>query len=393
MTSVSPIGPDFDLRTFDIWDDEQAQHIYAIFAEMNRRAPVTWTASHGGHWVVTGYEQVREVGQDWATFSSAHGVQVPSVGLDSSPPITVDPPLQRLYRRPLAPFFSPSAARDSEAATRRHADALIDKFIGRGRCDLAAGYAERLVPLVFFDEVLHVPADVLDRFVTKFVHPGSTPRDHTAIAPEVARDLIALRRAMPPQGDLIDAVFTAEIDGQPITEDEILGVIVLLLLGGTDTTRNVITSSLHYMALDPPVRTMLVEDPGRIERAVEEFLRMFASVQTIGRTAMRDTSIAGEPIPAGGKLVCALAAANRDPAEFDHPEEFDIDRVANRHFAFGVGPHRCLGSNLARMEIRVAIERILARIPTYELAPGWTYRRRGGFVHGPETLEIVFPAG
>jgi cytochrome P450 len=168
-------------------------------------------------------------------------------------------------------------------------------------------------------------------------------------------------------------------------------VIVLLLLGGTDTTRNVIASSLHYMALDPPVRTMLIEDPGRIERAVEEFLRMFASVQTIGRTAMRDTSIAGEPIPAGGKLVCALAAANRDPAEFGHPEEFDIDRVSNRHFAFGVGPHRCLGSNLARMEIRVAIERILARIPGYELAPGWTYRRRGGFVHGPETLEIIFP--
>lgn len=392
MTSVSPIGPDFDLRTFDIWDDEQAQHIYAIFAEMNRRAPVTWTASHGGHWVVTGYEQVREVGQDWATFSSAHGVQVPSVGLDSTPPITVDPPLQRLYRRPLAPFFSPSAARDSEAATRSHADALIDEFIGRGRCDLAADYAERLVPLVFFDQVLHVPAGALDRFVTKFVHPGSTPRDHTAVAPEVARDLIALRRAMPSQGDLIDAVFTAEIDGQPITEDEILGVIVLLLLGGTDTTRNVITSSLHYMALNAPVRTMLIEDPGRIEQAVEEFLRMFASVQTIGRTAMRDTSIAGEPIPAGGKLVCALAAANRDPAEFDHPEEFDIDRVSNRHFAFGVGPHRCLGSNLARMEIRVAIERILARIPGYELAPGWAYRRRGGFVHGPETLEIVFPA-
>jgi len=391
MTSVSPIGPDFDLGTFDIWDDEQAQHIYAIFAEMNRRAPVTWTASHGGHWVVTGYEQVREVGQDWATFSSAHGVQVPSVGLESTPPITVDPPLQRLYRRPLAPFFSPSAARDSEAATRRHADALIDRFIDRGRCDLAADYAERLVPLVFFDEVLHVPADALDRFVTKFVHPGSTPRDHTAVAPEVARDLIALRRAMPPQGDLIDAVFTAEIDGQPITEDEILGVIVLLLLGGTDTTRNVITSSLHYMALDPRVRAMLIEDPGRTERAVEEFLRMFASVQTIGRTVMRDTSIAGEPIPAGGKLVCALAAANRDPAEFGHPEEFDIDRVSNRHFAFGVGPHRCLGSNLARMEIRVAIERILARIPTYELAPGWAYRRRGGFVHGPETLEVVFP--
>ena len=168
-------------------------------------------------------------------------------------------------------------------------------------------------------------------------------------------------------------------------------MIVLLLLGGTDTTRNVISSALHYLALNPAVRTLLTENPGRIERAVEEFLRMFASVQTIGRTAMRETSIGDERIPVGGKLVCALAAANRDPAEFDRPDEFDLDRVSNRHFAFGVGPHRCLGSNLARMEIRVAIEQILARLPRYELAPGWTYRRRGGFVHGPETLEVVFP--
>lgn len=390
MTSVSPIGPDFDLRTFDIWDDEQAQHIYAIFAEMNRRAPVTWTESHGGHWVVTGYDEVREVGQDWATFSSAHGVQVPPVGPDFSPPITVDPPLQRLYRKPLAPFFSPRAAQESEAAVRRHADTLINRFIGRGRCDLAADFAERLVPLVFFDEVLHVPADSLEGFVTKFVHPGSTPKDHTAVAPEVARDLIALRRAMPPLGDLVDAVLTAKIDGRPVTEEEIEGVIVLLLLGGTDTTRNVITSALHYLALHPAVRAMLAENPGRIERAAEEFLRLFASVQTIGRTAVRDATIGDERIPAGGKLVCALAAANRDPAEFGHPEEFDLDRASNRHFAFGVGPHRCLGSNLARMEIRVAIEQILARIPDYELAAGWTYRRRGGFVHGPESLEIVF---
>ena len=191
MTAVSPIGPDFDLSTFDIWDDDQAQHIYEIFAEMNRRAPVTWTESHGGHWVVTGYEQVREVSQDWAAFSSEHGVQVPSVGLDFGPPITVDPPLQRLYRKPMAPFFTPRAAKDSEAAVERHADALIDLFAGRGRCDLVADFAEQLVPLVFFDEVLHVPGDSLQQFVTKFVHPGSTPREHAAIAPEVARDLIA----------------------------------------------------------------------------------------------------------------------------------------------------------------------------------------------------------
>lgn len=392
-TASSGGASSFDLSTFDIWDVEQSQNIYAIFDQMLAAGPMTYTRSYGGHWVITDYDAVRAAGQDWQTFSSAQGVQVPHIGPTSTPPITVDPPLQRLYRKPLAPHFSPQKARYGEVAVRQHAHDLIDQFIERGKADLAGDFGEWLVPLVFFADVLHVPDEHLRGFVQKFVAPGSTPREHTEVAPTVARDLLDLRRGGPPVGDVVDAVLTAELDGRRLTEDEMVGVIVLLLLGGTDTTRNVITSSLHHIAGHDELRETLLREPERMERAVEEFLRLYASVQTIGRTVTREVTIGSTTLRPGSKVVCALAAANRDPGVFEHAGDYDMDRPANPHFAFGIGPHRCLGSNLARLEIRVALEAVLERLPDYRLAPGWTYRRRGGFVHGPETLAVTFTPG
>lgn len=389
---AAPIDP-IDLSTFDIWDAEQAQNIYAIFDQMLETGPLTHTNTYGGHWVITDYDAVRAAGQDWETFTSEQGVQVPHIGPTFTPPITVDPPRHQKYRKPLAPHFSPQQVRRHEPAIRQHAHDLIDQFVERGEADLAGDFGEWLVPLVFFADVLHTPEDHLQEFVQKFVAPGSTPKEHTEVAPVVAQELINLRRAGPPAGDVVDAVLAAEIDGRSLTEDEILGVVVLLLLGGTDTTRNVITSALHHIALHGDVRELLLHEPERTERAVEEFLRLYASVQTIGRTVTRQVTIGDTTLEPGDKVVCALAAANRDPAVFERPGEYAIDRRANPHFAFGVGPHRCLGSNLARLEIRVALEVVLERLPGYRLAPGWQFRRRRGFVHGPETLQVTFTPG
>ena len=384
---------DFDIHTFDIWDQDRCQAIFEIFSEMNRSGPVTWTESHGGHWVITGYEAVREASQDWRTFTSTQGVQVPPVGTDYNPPITEDPPRQVAFRQPLAPHFSPKAAEAAMPRIREYVDDLIDSFVESGACDFAEDFTEPLVPLVFFTEVLHVPEYLLDSFMERFVHPGSTPRDHTAIVPQISRELVEARRSEPPLGDVIDAIFAMTVDGEPLGEDDVLAVIEILLLGGTDTTRNVITSSLHFLAQHPDLRHTLASDPSLMPAAVEELLRLFGSVQTIGRTATCAVRVGTEGIPEGGKVVCALAAANRDPAEFRQPDEFFLDRPANRHFAFGVGPHRCIGSNLARAEILVALQRVLQRIPDYELAAGWRYRRRQGFIHGPETLRVTFPPG
>jgi cytochrome P450 len=382
-----------DIHTFDIWDEDQVQDIFGVFAEMNAAGPATFTESYDGHWFITSYEAVRKAAQDWRTFTSAEGVQVPMVGPTNAPPITVDPPIQNMYRQLLSPFFSPQKAEALEPHIRAHVDDLIDEFIERGRCDLTMDFAEPLVPLVFFADVMSVPPDLVDGFLRKTVVQGATPREHSAAIAEVCKDLVAYRRGRPPVADVIDATFNATIDGKTLTDEEISGVIELLLLGGTDTTRNVIASALHYMAEHPDVRTELIAKPELIPQAVEEFLRLFGSVQTIGRTATAAVAVGANKIERGTKVVCALAAADRDPAEFPQPDEFDLHRAANRHMAFGVGPHRCLGSHLARLEIVIALEGILRRIPDYTMQEGWRFHRKRGFIHGPETLPVTFTPG
>jgi cytochrome P450 len=382
-----------DIHAFDIWDEDQVQDIFGVFAEMNDTGPATFTETYGGHWFITRYEAVRKAAQDWRTFTSADGVQVPMVGPTNAPPITVDPPIQTMYRQLLSPFFSPQKAEELEPQIRGHVDDLIDDFIERGECDLTMDFAEPLVPLVFYADVMNVPAQLVDDFMRKTVVAGATPREHSAAIAEVAEELVAYRRAQPPVDDVIDATFNATIDGKALTDGEISGVIELLLLGGTDTTRNVIASSLHFMAQYPDVRDELIARPELVTDAVEEFLRMFGSVQTIGRTATTNVTVGDDTIEQGSKVICALAAANRDPDEFPNPHTFDLHRGANRHMAFGVGPHRCLGSHLARLEIALALEGILRRIPDYVLQEGWHFHRKRGFIHGPETLPVSFTPG
>jgi cytochrome P450 len=391
--SVDHNEPTVDVHAFDIWDDSQVQNIFDIFAEMNRTGSVTWAETYGGHWVVTGYEAVRQVGQDWRTFTSEQGVQHPPIGSENTPPITVDPPLQRSYRKLLNPFFSPTLVAEMEPAVRGHVTALIDKFIESGRCDLTMDFAEPLVPLVFYTDVVHVPNNLMGSFMEKTVVQGATPREHNAAVHEISGELVRARRDQPPLGDVIDATFNATIDGRRLTDDEIAGVVELLILGGTDTTRNVIASALHYLSEHSATREELIQHPHRIPPAVEEFLRLFGSVQTIGRTATCDTVVGSVPIAQGSKVICALAAAGRDPSEFSSPNDLDLDRRANRHLAFGVGPHRCLGSHLARLEIQVALEEVLARLPDYRLADDWHYHRKRGFIHGPESLPVTFTPG
>jgi cytochrome P450 len=383
-------GP-IPVSEFDIWDKDQMQRVFEIFAEMNRQGPVSWAETYGGHWVVTGYDAVCSGGQNWRAFTSTEGTQHPPVGSYHNPPITADPPVQVSYRKLLSPFFSPQAALALEPQVRSHVTGLLDEVIEMGRCDLTSDFAEPLVPLIFFADVVHVPADLLASFVER--SRGGTPFEHTETMAVLCAELLDFRRGAPGCGDVIDALFEAVVGGQPLTEADIVGVTTLLLLGGTDTTRNVIASLCHFLAEHPEIRNELIAEPGLIPVAVEEGLRLFGSVQTVGRTATCPVELAGRHIAAGDKLVLALAAAGRDPAEFDRPEIFDLGRQVNRHLAFGVGPHRCLGSHLARLEIRVALEEILARLPDYRLVDGFVFDRRRGFVHGPETLPITFTPG
>ena len=383
---------DRDISQFDIEDRGYVQDIYGVFAEMNRRSPVTRAQTHGGHWVVTGYDAVREAATDWRTFTSEQGVMHPQAGVPDTPPITTDPPLQQLYRKLILPHFTPTAVSRLEPATRAHAHAIIDGFIGAGRADLSHEYAEVLIPLVFFSDVVHLPDDLLPEFMDKTVGTGATPHEHSMVLAELAERFVDARYDLPPRGDVMDALMNGSLDGAPLTREQVRKVATILLIGGTDTTRNVITTGLWYLAEHPDVRQKVIEQPELMPNLVEELLRLYGSVQLIGRTVTRETMVGGHRMCPGEKVVMAIAAADRDPAEFPDPGRFDMHRRANRHIAFGVGVHRCLGSNLARMEIRVALEAILGRIPDYRIADGERYVRRVGHVHGPETVRVAFTA-
>jgi cytochrome P450 len=385
-------GPVRDIRQFDILDSDYVQDIYGVFRRMQEEAPVTRVDTYGGHWVVTGYEAVLRAAQDWETFTSTQGPMFPDPSpLAHMPPITLDPPRHREFRRMINPYLSPQAVDRIEPAARAHAHDLIDRFVESGTCDLSRDFGEPFVPLVFFSDIVHVPKDLLPTFMERTVGTGHTPYEHSAALGELVTEFIELRRSMPGMDDVIDAILGARVDGRPLDEADVVGTALILLVGGTDTTRNVITTSLWYLAEHPELRSKLIEDPTGIPAVLEELLRLFGSVQLVGRTVTKGCPFEGVDLAPGDKVVLSMAAANRDPHEFPVPEELDMSRRANRHVAFGVGIHRCVGSHLARMEIRVALEAILARIPDYELAPGYRYIRRRGHVHGPESLPVVFP--
>jgi cytochrome P450 len=194
-----------------------------------------------------------------------------------------------------------------------------------------------------------------------------------------------------PGDDLVSELLLAEIDGAPLTSKHVLGTCFLLLMAGIDTTWSSIGSSLLHLATHPADRDRLVAEPELIPTAVEELLRAYAPV-TMARVATSDTEIGGCPVHAGDKVLLPFPAGNRDPGKFDRPDEVIIDRARNRHFAFGIGIHRCLGSNLARMELAVAIEAWLERFPRFELEPGAEVRWSGTQVRGPRQIPVVLDA-
>lgn len=393
MTEPDVRIDDSELSKFDINDGDYMQDVFDKFDAMNARGPITHVETYGGHWIVTGYQAVKAVGQNWRDFTSTQGPLHPPPPVTHMPPITTDPPLQQVYRKLLNPWFSPQVIADMEAAVRRHVDVLIDSFIERGECDLSYELAELLVPRVFFEEIVHVPPELVDTFMERTVGSGATPMEHVVAMNQIVADLVDVRRVRPPIGDVIDAIFDARVDGEPLSREDVLGVVLILLIGGTDTTRNVIASALWYLAEHPNLRAQIAADPGLLPDALEEFLRLYGSVQFAGRTVVSEVTIASQRLCPGEKVSLAIAAANRDPAEFGGARDFHLGRPGNRHIAFGVGVHRCLGAHLARLEIRVALEQVLSRLPDYSLRPDYVYRRREGHVHGPETVDVTFTPG
>ncbi|MBE1537115.1 cytochrome P450 [Actinomadura algeriensis] len=393
-----PLPDDWCERRFDHLSPDLADTMPETMARMRELCPVAHSEEHGGFWVATRYEDVLQVAQDWKVFSSAHGL-----GVSKAPtvvrnlPVQADPPEQRVYKRLINPFFTPAAIARWEAPTRDLVTRLIDAFVEDGECEFMDAFARPLPSLAFFELALGAPPEDLDE-VARLASKSSVPDDPQARdcwrgLYEWIKEFAARRRAEPPRGDVVDAVLNADIDGRPITEDEIIGTVQLLILGGLETTAGALGLMVDRFCAEPEIPALLRGRPELIPDAVQELLRLESSFVSVARTVMRDTELGGRPLKKGDKILLHWASANRDGGEFADPDRFDLGRERNRHLAFGAGPHRCAGSNLARLNLRVALEELLRRLDGIELRADARVRYHRGMTRSPLSLPITFTPG
>ncbi len=402
-------GPVDDCATdFDHGHPEYNPRAPEIWKELRESGcPVAHSDRYGGMWVPITHETVHEVAYDTENFTSRDGR-----GLGRStrrarrcrrrsgraPPITSDPPFHSMARRLLLPPFAPKQIEPWEgevrALCRRLLDEMGDITPGETVVDAAVQYAQH-IPVNVIGRMLGFPEEDEELF-RKFVHdalerineePG-TREGMDDLGEYIAAQIEDHREN--PRDDLTSYLMNVELDGNKLTDDHVGGSVILLLIAGIDTTWSAIGSSLWHLAQNPDDRQRLADDPDVMQFAVEEFLRAYAPV-TMARMVAKDHDFHGCPMKQDDWVLLPFPAANRDPAQFDDADGFVIDREENRHAAFGLGIHRCLGSNLARLELRVAIEEFVRRFPNFELAGD--VRWSVGQIRGPRELPVRILAG
>ncbi len=391
---------------FDVMDPEYLADPFRIWDELRSTCPIPHTDRRKSSWMPLRYEDVTAIAHDIEHFSSLKVAVIPGdededpnaefegpnleYGL---PPISSDPPLHTWTRRLLLPWFSHKRVDAYEQMTRDLCRSLLDGFADAGHADAAADYAQQ-IPVRVIARILGVHADMADTF-TGWVRDVLEFADDPERRQRGAEGLLYFfvdqleQRRTNPGDDLLSELLQTEVDGQAVDDGIVLGMAALVLIAGVDTTWSGIGSSLWHLATHPEDRKRLVAEPELMPTALEELLRAYSPV-TMAREVTQDYEYAGCPMKAGDKVLMNFPAANRDPQAFDDPDIVQLDRAHNRHVAFGSGIHRCAGSNLARMELRVALEEWLARIPEFSLAEGETIAWAGGQVRGPRVLPVVF---
>ncbi|MEY2425267.1 MAG: hypothetical protein QOI61_839 [Actinomycetota bacterium] len=401
MVSEAECGVAIDWATeFNHYTDEYAANAFAVWDELRGTCPVAHSDAFRGMWVPTRHEDIVAIAQDTDTFSSRSPL-VAQYGSMADfgivvPPISSDPPYHTEIRRMLLPFFSPGRIEALRPGVEAHCDELIDGFLDGPGCDAAADYAQ-YIPVQVIATMLGIPHEDGDQFRT-WVHELL---ENAPTNIEVAgMNLFALfqyfgehmeRMKIEPRDDLISFLVAQAHDviGRELNQDELFGMCLLLLLAGIDTTWSAIGASIWHLASHTDDQKRLRAEPELWPVALEELLRAYAPV-TMAREVVKDTEFRGCPMHAGDPLLLPFPSANRDPAVFDRPDEVIIDRAENRHLAFGVGIHRCLGSNLARLEVQVAVSRFVDRVGPFHLGDADSVRWSKGQVRGPRVLPIVF---
>ncbi|MEV4220691.1 cytochrome P450 [Nonomuraea sp. ATR24] len=393
-------GPVSDWATdFSHLEPEWAADPYPIQDDLRQRCPIAHTERFGGGWLPTRYEDVAAVAYDTERFSSRSIIMSnfrpprELAPMGGSPPISSDPPFHHDARKLLLPAFTKTAVAKQVDSTRALCHALIDEFEGRDVVDAARDYAQH-IPMRVIAAMLGFPAEDGPRF-REFIenvlegvnHP---PEERIERMQQLFDYLLEQIRdhVDRPRDDLTTYLINAELYGQKLDPSHVAGTMALLLIAGIDTTWSAIGASLWHLAKTPADRERLVAEPGLLPTAMEELLRVYAPV-TMARLVKEDMHWHGVDMKADDWVLLSFPAANRDPAQFERAGEVVIDRQVNRHAAFGLGIHRCVGSHLARMELRVALEVWLERIPVFGLADPEAVTWAAGQVRGPRTLPLT----
>jgi cytochrome P450 len=385
-------------RDFDHTDPRWTENPFPIWDELRAHSPVVHTDRFLGCYMPTTYQAVKEIAYDTEHFSSRRVIvrdERPEVTRNAAPPITSDPPQHKPAKQLLLPPFTPDAMKKLEPRVRAICNELIDEFIADGKCDAAMRYT-KYIPVRAIAHMLGIPEQDSDLFITWIHQILELGIKDERMLMQAVQEMTAYfaghieARKQRPTDDLISTLMNArDKDGQPLDDSHVLGSLRLLLIAGIDTTWSAIGASLWHLAKTPPDRERLIAEPELMPIAIEELLRAYSPV-TMAREVMKETTISGCPVKPGNMVLLSFPAANRDPAVFPDADKIVIDRKENRHAAFGLGIHRCVGSNLARMEMTVAIEEWLKRIPDFRLDPAGQVTWSQGTVRGPRQLPVLF---
>jgi cytochrome P450 len=392
-------GPVADWATdFSHLEPEWFTDPYPIQDDLRQRCPVAHTERFGGGWLPTRYDDVAAVAYDTERFSSRAIIMSnfrppPDLApVGEAPPISSDPPFHHDARKLLLPAFTKNAVARLEPGTRAFCDSLLDGFEGRDVIDAARDYAQH-IPVRVIAAMLGFPEEdgpQFREFVANELEGINAPSEERLASGRRLTDylLAQVRDHLDnPRDDLTTHLLEAELYGQKLDPFHVVGTMTLLLIAGIDTTWSAIGASLWHLASAPADRRRLAAEPGLLPTAMEEFLRAYAPV-TMARLVREDMRWQGAEMKADDWILLSFPAANRDPAQFDRAGEVVIDREVNRHAAFGLGIHRCVGSHLARMELRVALQAWLERIPEFTLADPAAVTWAAGQVRGPRTLPV-----
>src|ERR1700741_4220882 len=399
---------------FDHHSDEFNLNELDINADLRRKCPVAWNQNYGGFWFLSSYDAVSQTARDDNTFSHRYepnaedGVDYqgemgvprpegqPALGIGE-----VDGDYHLALRHALAPFFSPGAVEKMRPFMEQSAHWFLDQRITDGHMDLVLDYASP-VPAILTMKLMGLPYDNWHLYANLFHTVMAVPQDGdeytSAIAkvPDMMQEVLefaAARRAEARQ-DLTSFLIQFEFYGQRLTDEQLLNILWNLIAGGVDTTTSQTALTLLHLGTHAVLRQQLIERPELYRTATDEFLRFFSVNQQLSRTVTRDVVLGGQRLRRNDRVIVSWLAANHDGQEFERPYEIVLDRSPNRHVAFGLGPHRCIGSHLARLMSEVLVRVVLDRIPDYRVDMGGVHEYLGNpSMTGLGTLPVTFTAG